>query len=188
MKQREPVQASRGARQAFRCLSLLLSSTLLDGNALAGFRIRIQVTPADPVPECSQPYLPSLGPSGLRFSDPLPQPMAAVSSAAAPLLPLPAPTETSVAVANAVAAVVPPSSKPAHVSAPTAEGSPDDPPAPSSASISILPDTVRPQVQAEDFLPFFVIPDAVKPSSTPPVPSEPGKLPPSTATYTQTPR
>jgi hypothetical protein len=187
MNQREPVQASKGAGRAFRCLSLLLGSTLLDGNALAGLRIRIQVTPPDPVPECSQPYLPSLGPPGLRFSDPLPETVAVVSSAAAPPLPSsPPPADSPVAVVSAPVAVASSPSKPARPSAPAAEGGPDDPPAPSSASISILPDTVRPQVQAEDFLPFFVIPDAVKQSSTPPVPSEPGKLPPSTATYNQT--
>jgi hypothetical protein len=54
-----------------------------------------------------------------------------------------------------------------------------------NAPISILPDTVRPQLQAEDFLPFFVIPDSAKSAPAVPVPSEPGKLPPSNASYTE---
>jgi hypothetical protein len=56
------------------------------------------------------------------------------------------------------------------------------------APVPILQDTVRPQVQAEDFLPFFLIPGAAKTvGSAPPAP-QPGQLPPSSATYTETPK
>jgi hypothetical protein len=80
-----------------------------------------------------------------------------------------------------------PGPKPAAAAKPYDANS-DEPPPPSAASIKILPDTVRPRVQAEDFLPYFVVPDAVKSTSTPPVPAEPGQLPPSSATYIQTPK
>jgi hypothetical protein len=55
--------------------------------------------------------------------------------------------------------------------------------------VTIIPDTVRPQVQAEDFLPFFLIPGTTsKPDGQVPAAPQPGQMPPSTATYTQTPR
>lgn len=46
---------------------------------------------------------------------------------------------------------------------------------------AILPDDTRTQIRAEDFLPFFQAPGA-RPAAAP------GTLPPSSATYTQTPK
>ncbi len=54
----------------------------------------------------------------------------------------------------------------------------------------ILPDDLRPRVRAEDFLPYFEIPAAKPgdPNVVVPVPRAPALLPPSSATYTQTPK
>jgi hypothetical protein len=62
------------------------------------------------------------------------------------------------------------------------------PETPKPAAVPILQDTVRPQVQAEDFLPFFLIPGAPKTVGSAPPALQPGQLPPSSATYTETPK
>ena len=59
---------------------------------------------------------------------------------------------------------------------------------PKPAPVPILQDTVRPQVQAEDFLPFFLIPGSARTTGSAPTAPEPGKLPPSSATYTESPK
>ena len=183
---RERSQASRGARRAIRCLALLLTSACLPGPTLAGIGIRIQIgsTVDEPEEVESPPYLTSIGPPGLRFCEAQPLPPPTPPVAAAPPPPRPPPAELPLDASGlALAPTVGP--KPAAASK-LSEVNSDEPPPPSAASIKILPDTVRPQVQAEDFLPYFVVPDAVKSTSTPPVPTEPGKLPPSSATYIQT--
>jgi hypothetical protein len=64
----------------------------------------------------------------------------------------------------------------------------EKPEKPGSPPPAILPDDTRPKVRAEDFLPFFQFPGS---GSNPndvtvvPAPAEPGKLPPSSATYRQ---
>ncbi len=182
----ERPQASRGTRQALRCLALLLISASLPGPSFAGIGIRIQIGSTAPEPEDveSPPYLTSIGPPGLRFCEAPPLPPPALPVAAAPPPPRPQPADLPLDTSGlALAPTAGP--KPAAASKPSDANS-DEPPPPSAASIKILPDTVRPQVQAEDFLPYFVVPDAVKSTSTPPVPTEPGKLPPSSATYIET--
>jgi len=184
---RERSQAPRGARQAIRCLALLLTSACLPGPSLAGIGIRIQIgsTCAESEKVESPPYLTSIGPPGLRFCEapPLPPPLPH-PAAAAPPPPRPPPAELALD-ASGYALPLTAGPRPAAPSK-SSDANSDEPPPPSAASIKILPDTVRPQVQAEDFLPYFVVPDAVKSTSTPPVPTEPGKLPPSSATYIQT--
>jgi len=81
-------------------------------------------------------------------------------------------------------AALPPPGGVAATSAPTSP-SKDKPGPPPPA---ILPDDTRPKVRAEDFLPFFQFPGSgANPSdvTVAPAPTEPGKLPPSTATYRQ---
>jgi hypothetical protein len=149
---------------------------------LAGLYVRIQVGAHPGEPAQSQPYLTTLGCTPLRFREATVAPeVTERPAAAAPPQPHLTQAESSVSQANA-AAVQPVPPKPPSDSPSAATADNDAQPA-SNAPISILPDTVRPQLQAEDFLPFFVIPDSAKPAV--PVPSEPGKLPPSTATYTE---
>ncbi|HZZ20939.1 MAG TPA: hypothetical protein VFE25_16310 [Opitutaceae bacterium] len=177
-------------RTAFRCLTLLFLSALLPRGMLAGLYVRVQVGAHPGGPAESTPYLAALGCTPLRFREATVAPeVMERPAAAAPPQPHLTQAEASVSQANA-AAVQPPPPKPpgeaptviATTSKAPTEADTDAEPA-SNQPISILPDTVRPQLQAEDFLPFFVIPDAAKPAV--PVPSEPGKLPPSTATYTE---
>ncbi|HEY5227547.1 MAG TPA: hypothetical protein VIJ19_03345, partial [Opitutaceae bacterium] len=165
-------------RTAFHCLVLMGLSALLPRGMLAGIYVRIQVG-ARGGPEASQPYLAAVGCTPLRFREATVMPeVASRPAAGAPPEPHLTQAEATVSMANA-AAVQPAPPKPAHEE-PPAPPADNDAPASSNAPISILPDTVRPQLQAEDFLPFFVIPDSAKKSAGP-VPSEPGKLPPSTA-------
>jgi len=148
---------------------------------LAGLYVRIQVGAHPGEPANSQPYLTALGCTPLRFQEATAAPEAAERpAAAAPPQPHLTQAESSVSQANA-AAVQPVPATPSE--SPNAAPADNDAQPPGSAPISILPDTVRPRLQAEDFLPFFVIPDSAKPAV--PVPSKPGKLPPSTATYTE---
>jgi hypothetical protein len=183
MNFREPPQVPSGMRTAFRCLVLLFLSALLPRGMLAGIYVRIQVGAHSGEPGPSQPYLTVLGCTPLRFREASVMPEVTTRpTAGAPPEPHLTQAEATVSQANA-AAVQPAPPKPAHDEAPVPPSDNEAPPA-SNAPISILPDTVRPQLQAEDFLPYFVIPDSAKKSAVP-VPSEPGNLPPSTATYTE---
>jgi hypothetical protein len=184
MNFREPTQASLGARRAFRCFTLLLVATHLPKAMLAGISVHIQIGQQGGKSEESSPYLAAEGCPPLAFREPDPAPgMLTRPTADGPPVPHLTSEETSVAKANTAAShVLPP--KVAREDTPVAED-PDAAPAASKAPISILPDTVRPPLQAEDFLPYFVIPDSAKSSSAAPVPSEPGKLPASSATYTE---
>ena len=63
------------------------------------------------------------------------------------------------------------------------------------APAPILPDDIRPRIRPDDFLPFFQVPgSASRPGDvilTVPAPAsagQPAPLPPSSATYTQTPK
>lgn len=133
------------------------------------------------------PYLPFLGAPPLRFQDATPPPdLASRPAAAAPPQPHLTPAESSVGLANSAAASL-------ASARPKIEARASDPhePAqetPRTDAVPILPDTVRTQVQAEDFLPFFLIPGPAKTVGTAPSAPEPGTLPPSSATYTETPR
>jgi hypothetical protein len=182
MNLREPTQASLGVRKAFRCLTLLLMSTPLPKGMLAGISVRIQLGPHGGGPGESSPYLVSEGapPLCFRESEPPPQ-MAPKPPGGAPPEPHLATDGASASRAASSASAKTPTDKPGHDEA---TNEPDGSQPSTNAPISILPDTVRPQLQAEDFLPFFVIPDSAK-KPVVPVPSDPDKLPPSTATYTE---
>jgi hypothetical protein len=133
------------------------------------------------------PYLPYLGAPPLRFQDSAPpQDVAARPAAAAPPQPHWTPAEASVGLANSAAANLA-SARPtteAHAN----EDNAAPPETPKPAPVPILQDTVRPQVQAEDFLPFFLTPGSARTVGSAPTAAEPGKLPPSSATYTETPK
>ena len=192
MNHREPPHLPAGMRRALRCLSLLLVPAMTLHEGLAGPRFRSTIRPtAEPTP-----YLPVLGSPSLRIEEALPPPdLVTRPAAAAPPVPALTPAESSVAAANADAArstaVAPdePATDPKPSAAATAAAPVGKMPAP------ILPDSSRPIVHAEDFLPYFEIPGSAKhpgdvtvlmpgASST----SAPPPLPPSSATYTQSPR
>jgi hypothetical protein len=177
-----------GARRAFHCLSLLLLPALVPSGMAEGSRPRPSEDLAANFQEVEQsPYLPFLGPPPLRFHDPAPPPdVSARPAAAAPPLPHLTQAESSVVMANSAAA----NSVSGHR---TTESRPEEPiAAPAdpdrTAPVPILKDTVRPQVSAEDFLPYFLIPGTQRTVGTVPSAPEPGKLPPSSSTYTQIPK
>jgi hypothetical protein len=174
----EPTHMSLGARRAVRCLSMLLMSAPLPKGMLAGTSLKIHVGSQGGNAEESSPYLTAEGCPPLYFRQPDPAPeMANRPTIGGPPDPRLAPDGVA-----AVAALAPAPAKAAHDEAPPAG---DGAVPASTAPIAILPDSVRPQLQAEDFLPFFVIPDSARTVGAPPVPPEPGRLPPSNATYTE---
>lgn len=150
-----------------------------------------------PASWASRPYLTVMQGMALRFQDPPPPPAAPVihmdaasrpQSVALPhdsgpaandvTLPAKAPVEAEPAPAAPSAAPSPVSAVPSDKEA--AEKPAASPPA-------ILPDDTKPKVRAEDFLPFFQFPGTASTNDVPvaPAPAEPGKLPPSSATYRQ---
>jgi hypothetical protein len=189
MNHREPPHLPAGVRKALRGLSLLLLPALAleEGHAVT----RLGSIPRSSAP--MTPYLPVLGAPALRFQEPAPPPdLVTRPAAGAPPTPALTPTESSVAQANVAAAhsaAVTTSEPTEPVTAPTSEPKVKAP-APKNPS-PILPDDVRPIVRPEDFLPYFQLPGSPNQSGDVllvPVPRSPGILPPSSATYTQTPK
>ena len=193
MNHREPPHLPAGVRRALRCLSLLLVPAMTLDEGLAGPRLRSTIRPtAD-----STPYLPVLGSPSLRVEEALPPPdLVTRPAAAAPPVPALTPAESSVAVANADAArstaVAPDDATPVDVK--PAAG-PSTPAPAVKTPAPILPDSAHPVVHAEDFLPYFQVPGSARPQGDVNVfvpgaisaPAQPS-LPPSTATYTQSPK
>jgi hypothetical protein len=147
------------------------------------------------------PYLPVLGVLPLRFQEPTPPPdLVTRPPAAAPPQPALSSTENSVAADNAAALarstpVVPPPA-PEVAPAPVANKTPAETPAPPAKTPpAILPDEAHPAVRPEDFLPYFQIPGSAKQPGdvtllvpAAPAAPAPATIPPSSATYTQTPK
>jgi len=185
MNHREPPHRAIGGRLALRCLPLLL---------LPAFAPRILYSHSQPGNRGSVPYLPHLGGPPLRFqaAPPSPDPAARPSAAAPPIPPL-TPTESVVAQANAAAvqSVITHPPAPAPAPAPPAA----EPPAAKPAPPALLPDDTRQPIRPEDFLPYFQFPatrgspgaaSVIVPGVyTAPAPSP---LPPSSATYIQSPQ
>jgi hypothetical protein len=194
MNHREPPRLPAGMRKALQCLSLLLVPAMTFDEGYAGPRFRTAIG-SGPEPA---PYLPVLGSLSMRVEEAPPPPeLVTRPAAAAPPVPSLNPAETSVALANVDAArtavTAPALEAPAEVktseSAPAAEQ-----PAPKTP-LPILPDTARPVVHPEDFLPYFQIPGSARQAGdvnviVPAAPSAPAPaaIPPSSATYTQSPR
>ena len=106
--------------------------------------------------------------------------------------PLPGLTRTEPAAAPASPGAAPPA--PAHEPADSHAVEPGAEPA-RGKPLPILHDELRPQVRPEDFLPYFQVPGSATQSGavipgayTPRGAPEPAPLPPSSATYTQTPQ
>jgi hypothetical protein len=132
-------------------------------------------------------YLPVLGAPPLRFESPPPRPEPAAPAVTLPNTP-PSATENP---APPTMPVTPPAAEPS--AAEPADTSPTATPA--KQPPAMIPDDARPTIRAEDFLPYFQIPgSAQQPSDvTLLVPAArsaptPAAIPPSSATYTQTPK
>lgn len=201
MNHREPPSLPTGASRALRCLSVLLLPLLAPEAAPALARPRHAFGPTGNEPGGeSLPYLAFVGAPPLRFQKAMPPPdVVPRPPAGAPPVPPLTPTESAVALANAAAAqstnagLRPPDETRAIDTKPEAKPAPLPGAKPPAA---ILPDDTRPAVRPEDFLPYFQVPGAAKSNgevnvimpanafTTPPA----APIPPSSATYTQSPK
>jgi hypothetical protein len=141
----------------------------------------------------SRPYLTVVMASPLRFAEPpapppLPTPKAIASVTTGPTA-IPTPVEKRDVIPPVNAEPVEPG---AEAGAEPVAAHDAKPPAPADKSgqptAAILPDETRSKVHAEDFLPYFQFPGAgPNPNDviSAPTPTEPGKLPPSSASYHQ---
>ena len=201
MNLREPPHLPGGVRRALHCLTALLLQALAPDVAIALPRIRPPGSGPDLRNAEPLPYLPRLNAPPLRFQEATPPPdLVTRPPAAAPPTPALSLTETSVAQANAAAAHTTGAGPPAGDTSTKPDSGPPPNPAPAASPaqppakppVSILPDSVRPTVRPEDFLPYFQIPGSVRAPAdvtlgVPAAPSAPAPatLPPSSATYRQ---
>lgn len=201
MNQREPTSAPVGVGQALPCLALLLLPLLTAAQGWARPAVSAK-------PSSARSYLVAIGSPPLRFEEPAPPPdLVTRPPAAAPPQPTAggnASDSTPLALDTAALAATSPE-VPATGSIvgtspidnidvdsdDSALDTIDDAPEPVRTPPPILRDDLRPQTRPEDFLPFFQIPapgtDATVIVPAPRTPT--GRpLPPSSATYTQSPR
>ena len=198
MNHREPTHLPAGVRRALHCLSLLLVPAMAPERVHAMPRSRPLGSGPNLRNAGSTPYLPPFGSPALRFQEAPPRPnLASVPPPGAVTPPSLPPAEASVALANAAAAQSA-ASEPAEASSSTNKPSDQNvstPNVPAKSPPAILPDAARPSVRPEDFLPYFQIPGSARQPSdvtllVPAAPSAPtpNAIPPSSATYTQTPK
>jgi hypothetical protein len=184
-----------GFSRTLRCFSLLLLPALAPKVAHSLPRTR-------PLPDTERrrtnetPYLQAFGALPLRFTQPTPPPEALTQpTAAAPPNPAQSLTETAVAQANAAAAQSTTPSLPEPSLLPDASIAPAKPTPDKAGPTPILPDDTRPAPRHEEALPYFLAPGAGRgpgqvnvivpvPITQSPAPA----IPPSSATYTQSPR
>lgn len=151
-----------------------------------------------PQPEAT-PYLRVTGAPPLRFQNaeaplhpapPAPAPAATPAPAANPP---DSPAATSVETKPEPVATTDEPGPAPDVTQPAAV--PDTTAAPAKTPAPILPDEARPTIRPEDFLPYFQVPGSARTPAdvtllvpAPKAPPAPAPLPPSSATYTQTPK
>lgn len=178
-------------------LGLLLG--LLLAGASTGSHAQIRLFSISVVMQTTEatPYLQATGAPPLRFQEaalplhPAPAaPAPAATPAPTPTATTPAPTEETAPAA--VAITDPATTAPSF---PVPPANPETSTAPAKTPAPILPDDARPPIRAEDFLPYFQIPGSAKTPAdvtllvpVPKAPPAPGALPPSSATYTQSPK
>jgi hypothetical protein len=194
MNQREPTSSPQGVGQAIPCLALLLLPLLSGVCAAAHPHLILQAGLTQ-----QKPYLVVLGAPPLRFQDPAP----AADLAVRPPIPGALRASSTELPSNSVEPISRPDAEIASTSRPSVSpaNSPTKLPlepesvasAPTRTPPPILPDEMRPQARAEDFLPFFQIPagqsgelNVIVP--VPRAPTTPSSLQSSSATYTQSPR
>lgn len=201
MNHREPPSLPTSASRALRYLSLLLLPMLAPeaATALARPRHTLGLNADEPGGD-ALPYLAVVGAPPLRFQRAAPPPdvVPRPTAGAPPMPPLTA-IESTVALANTAAAqsTTAGARLPGEVAASDRKLEAKPATAPAKAPpAAILPDDTRPVVRPEDFLPYFQVPGAAKSAGevnvimpanafTPPAAAP---LPPSSATYTQSPR
>ena len=180
-----------GGNRALRFLSLLLLALISQREVQAMPRFRQPKTnAASPVP---RGYLHAIGAPALRFEEPAPAPTERPLSPSIAPKPDPLPSANSRETGKADPISAPTSS---HVDEPGLVETKEEqkPVLKNKTSPAIIPDDTRPQIRAEDFLPFFQFPAAGSNGALNvivPVPREPASpvsLPTSSATYTQTPK
>jgi len=140
----------------------------------------------------SRPYLTVVVAAPLRFEESPAPPHVSPVLAAAPaetprpvLSPGPAPEPSGAKEPMTEHAALTPSVPPVSGTSAPGTSPKDKPEKPAKPPPAILPDEIQPKVRPEDFLPFFQFPGSnAGPSDVAP-PPEPGKLPPSSATYRQ---
>lgn len=145
------------------------------------------------------PYLLATGAPPLRFQEaslPLHPAPSAPAPATAPA-PTPTPDATTPAPSEETAPDTVVITDPAApgTATPVPPANPETSTAPAKTPAPILPDDARPPIRAEDFLPYFQIPGSAKTPAdvtvlvpVPKAPPAPAALPPSSATYTQSPK
>jgi hypothetical protein len=188
MNHREPPHPTAGVRRAKLCLALLLPALLAPAGAHAALRSKA-APKADP-----NAYLPTVAAPALRFQTPTPP----RDQIARLIFPKPA-AKPEIAPALPKADVTPRVAKAAAAETPDAAAQADTKPAVTASArppAQIIPDDTRNAVQAEDFIPFFQLPGSVRapgglnvivPLPAPSAVPAPGALPPSSATFRQTP-
>ena len=180
---------------AYRWVILLLLTFAAGENAFAAPR-RYLFWRAGSVPTSapSTGYLAIVGPPPLRFASASPVPESdhpeSVSEASSRAIPQRPP-----ASADAESPALRPTTRPEDSIAVKVAPPPAKEPAPERAPAPIALDDLHPNVRAEDFLPYFQIPGSSKPAGelvliVPPPRAAPSAapIPPSSATYTQTPK
>ncbi len=191
MNHREPPQLPAGIRKAIQCLSLALLQVTATADAMALTRTRPPGSGPEQPHAGSIPYLASVGSRALRFQT---APIPAVSEVPAPISAETSPREDASTIAAndpvRVGTELAPST-----TATTSESSNNPPGGESEKSPQpILRDHITPTVRAEDFLPYFQIPGSARNLSdvtllvpAAPAAPTPAAIPPSSATYRQTP-
>jgi hypothetical protein len=195
MNHREPPHLSAAKRRAGLWLTLSLLPAVAPTGVHAmprSLTIAIVSRTAE-----STPYLSATGAPPLRFRemavpvDPTPRPTdvainpppsaSAASTSESSAAPTPVAVASATQVSEAASANAQPNGR--ETSAPT------------KAPAQILPDDSRPAVRPEDFIPYFQIPGSARHPAdvtllvpVPKAPPSPGALPPSSATYTQSPK
>jgi hypothetical protein len=192
MNHSEPPHPPSGARRVLHGSILLFLATLAIHRAHAIPRAILSITLERPGLR-SPPYLRTIGPAPLRFEEQpsMPDP---VSPPSAPMVATPpADAATEIAAIEPPAAVTTTSIQEV---ATTPEPAPNENESPAAkAPLPILRDDARPAVRPEDLIPYFQLPGSShKPGGlnvivpVPPSDQAPASVPPSSATYTQTPR
>ncbi len=198
MNHREPPLSPAGLSKALNCLLLVLLPATATDNAFALSRIR----PPGSGPELHHagaiPYLSTVGAPPLRFRSPPPIPTPSVPLESH----LPPPPRDASEDVTTLPNERPTPSDSSAASNPEINPSTGEPanfqpllPGPIKEPQPIMRDSLTPTIRAEDFLPFFQIPGAGRASAdvtllvpvAPAAPAAPASIPPSSATYRQTP-
>jgi len=192
MNHREPPQLPAGMRKAIHCLSFALLQVVATHDATALPRRRPPGNGPEQLHAGAIPYLASVGVRPLRFQTPAPMPAVREIPATIPAE-ISQPEDTALIAANEAARAGTEHAPPTQAT--TSEPSGNTPAgAPAKSPQPILRDHIAPTVRAEDFLPYFQIPgSAQNPSDVTllvpvaPAAPAPAAIPPSSATYRQTP-